>query len=122
MPAAALVHIPHAASLESSLDAFFDAVETFFSNLAAVGWGALALALGLHLGHLLCRSRAWFNTLRAAYPHERFGWRLALLLRLGLRHAGGAAGVALRAHPGRLAEPQPSSQPARLRPLLLGRP
>src|SRR5919197_1325873 len=62
-------------SLNSSLDAFFDAVETFFSNLAAVQWGALAAALGLHLCHMLCRSRGWFNTLRAAYPLSRFRWR-----------------------------------------------
>jgi uncharacterized membrane protein YbhN (UPF0104 family) len=75
MPASALFHIPHAASLASSLDSFFDAVDTFFSNLAAVQWGALVFALALHLAHLLCRSRAWFNTLRAAYPDERFGWR-----------------------------------------------
>jgi uncharacterized membrane protein YbhN (UPF0104 family) len=75
MPAPALVHIPHAASLGSSLDSFFDAVETFFSNLAAVHWGALVFALGLHFCHLLCRSRAWFNVLRAAYPDERFAWR-----------------------------------------------
>jgi uncharacterized membrane protein YbhN (UPF0104 family) len=63
------------ASLGSSLDAFFHAVRVFFDQLAAVGWGALALALLLHLGHLLCRSRAWFNTLRAAYPNERIRWR-----------------------------------------------
>src|SRR5919197_3108417 len=63
------------ASLGSSLDAFFDAVEAFFSNLAAVQWGALAFALLLHLGHLACRSRGWFNTLRAAYPEERIRWR-----------------------------------------------
>jgi uncharacterized membrane protein YbhN (UPF0104 family) len=63
------------ASLGSSIDAFFDAVETFFSNLAAVHWGALAFALLLHFGHMLCRSRAWFNTLRAAYPAEPFRWR-----------------------------------------------
>lgn len=63
------------ASLESSTDAFFDAVETFFSNLAAVEWGALALALALHFAHVLCRSRGWFNSLRAAYPSERFRWR-----------------------------------------------
>jgi uncharacterized membrane protein YbhN (UPF0104 family) len=75
MPEAALVHIPNATSLGSSIDSFFDAVQTFFSNLADVGWGALALALGLQLCHLLCRSRAWFNTLRAAYPRERFPWR-----------------------------------------------
>jgi uncharacterized membrane protein YbhN (UPF0104 family) len=63
------------ATLGSSLGAFLDAVEAFFSNLAAVGWGALALALSLHFCHLLCRSRAWFNTLRAAYPNEQFRWR-----------------------------------------------
>ena len=62
-------------SLGSSLEAFLDAAEAFFSNLAAVHWGALALGLTLHLLHQLCRSRAWFNTLRAAYPHERFEWR-----------------------------------------------
>ncbi len=63
------------ASLGSSLDAFSNAVETFFSNLAAVHWGALMFALLLHLGHMACRSRAWFNTLRAAYPSEPFQWR-----------------------------------------------
>jgi glycosyltransferase 2 family protein len=63
------------ASIESSLDAFFDAVDSFFSNLAAVQWGALVLALVLQLAHILCRSRAWFNTLRAAYPNEPIQWR-----------------------------------------------
>jgi uncharacterized membrane protein YbhN (UPF0104 family) len=62
------------ASLGSSLDAFFNAVEAFFSNLAAVQWGALAFALLLHFGHMLCRSRGWFNTLQAAYPDERIQW------------------------------------------------
>jgi uncharacterized protein (TIRG00374 family) len=62
-------------SLGSSLEAFLDAAEAFFSNLAAVHWGALALGLTLHLLHQLCRSRAWFNTLRAAYPQQRFEWR-----------------------------------------------
>jgi glycosyltransferase 2 family protein len=64
-----------AADLQSSLDSFFNAVEAFFSNLAAVQWGALVLALLLYLCHQLCRSRAWFNVLRAAYPNERFRWR-----------------------------------------------
>ena len=62
-------------SLGSSLEAFLDAAEAFFSNLAAVQWGALALGLMLILFHQLCRSRAWFNTLRAAYPQQRFEWR-----------------------------------------------
>jgi uncharacterized membrane protein YbhN (UPF0104 family) len=63
------------ASVGSSIDAFFEAVETFFSNLAAVQWGALAVALLLHFAHILCRSRAWFNALRAAYPAEPVQWR-----------------------------------------------
>jgi uncharacterized membrane protein YbhN (UPF0104 family) len=33
------------------------------------------LALLLYLSHQFCRSRAWFNVLRAAYPKERFRWR-----------------------------------------------
>src|SRR3954465_5206215 len=66
------------ASLSSSLDAFVDAVNSFFSNLAAVHWGALAFALLLHLSHLTCRSRAWFNTLSAAYPEEPIAWRRIL--------------------------------------------
>jgi hypothetical protein len=69
-----LAFVP-AGSLGSSFDSFVDALETFFSDLAAVQWSALAVGLGLHLAHHLCRSRAWFNTLRAAYPHERFQWR-----------------------------------------------
>jgi uncharacterized membrane protein YbhN (UPF0104 family) len=66
------------ASLGSSFEAFVDAVDTFFSNLAAVHWGALAFALLLHFAHMCCRSRGWFNTLRAAYPSERFQWRRIL--------------------------------------------
>jgi uncharacterized membrane protein YbhN (UPF0104 family) len=69
---------PLVASLGSSFDAFWDAVNSFFSNLAAVQWGALAVALLLHLTHLVCRSRAWFNTLRAAYPNEPIEWRRIL--------------------------------------------
>ena len=66
------------ASLGSSLDAFFDAARAFFANLAAVQWGALALGLALHFTHICCRSRAWFNTLRAAYPRESFRFRRIL--------------------------------------------
>jgi uncharacterized protein (TIRG00374 family) len=62
-------------SLGSSIESFVDAAEAFFSNLAAVQWGALALALAFHLVHQLARSRAWFNTLRAAYPDQPFEWR-----------------------------------------------
>src|SRR5919109_3813916 len=76
MGAIPLVRLPlPPASLHSSIESFFDAVEAFFSNLAAVQWGALVLGLGLHLCHHVSRSRGWFNVLRAAYPAERFQWR-----------------------------------------------
>jgi len=71
-------HLPVLASLGSSLDAFLHAAETFFKHLADVKWGALALALGLHFTHICCRSRAWFNTLRAAYPGGAFRFRRIL--------------------------------------------
>lgn len=63
------------ADLAASLASFFDAVATFFENLAAVHWGALVLALALNFAQVAFRSRAWFNVLRAAYPGERIRWR-----------------------------------------------
>lgn len=66
--------VPPPADLASSLDSFVDAVDAFFSNLAAVGWATLAVALLFHLGMLLCRARAWQNSLRAAYPATRVGF------------------------------------------------
>ena len=47
---------------------FFHAVKVFFDELAGVGWGALAIALGLHLGKVLLRTVAWRNILRASFP------------------------------------------------------
>jgi uncharacterized membrane protein YbhN (UPF0104 family) len=64
-----------AASLGESISSFFDAVDAFFSNLAAVQWVSLVLGL-LSFGiYLSLRSRAFFNVLRAAYPSERIAWR-----------------------------------------------
>jgi len=63
------------ASLGDSLNSFFDAVGKFFSNLAAVHWGALLLALACFGINLTLRSRGTFNVLRAAYPTQRFQWR-----------------------------------------------
>jgi uncharacterized membrane protein YbhN (UPF0104 family) len=57
-----------AVDLASSIDSFLDAADRFFSNLAAIGWFAFALALVCYLGMLLSRTRAWQNVLRAAYP------------------------------------------------------
>ena len=63
------------ASFSKSIDSFFDAVGKFFSDLAAVHWGALIFAMVLFALNLTLRSRAIFNSMRAAYPHERFQWR-----------------------------------------------
>ena len=62
---------PLAVDLGRSIDRFLDAGEAFFSNLAAIDFAALAVALGFYLAHLLARSRAWQNVLRAAYPDAR---------------------------------------------------
>jgi uncharacterized protein (TIRG00374 family) len=61
-----------AATLGDSFRSFFDAVDSFFSNLAAVHWGGLLMALACFTIYLTFRARASFNILRAAYPDERF--------------------------------------------------
>ena len=63
------------ASIGDSLSSFFDAVGQFFSDLAAVHWGALVLGLAFFGLNLTLRSRAFFHSLRAAYPAVRFQWR-----------------------------------------------
>src|ERR1700704_1802759 len=59
----------------SSFTSFFDAVGSFLSNLAAVQWPALFLALLAFLAYLTLRARASFHILRAANPHPRFEFR-----------------------------------------------
>jgi len=66
---------PPIASLGESIDAFRDAADSFFSNLAAVQWGLMAFALLCFGIYLALRSRAYFNVLRAAYPETDFQWR-----------------------------------------------
>jgi uncharacterized protein (TIRG00374 family) len=63
------------ASLARSIGQFFGAVGKFFSDLAAVHWGPLVVAMVLFALNLTVRSRAIFNSMRAAYPRERFQWR-----------------------------------------------
>ncbi len=63
------------ASIGDSFSSFFDAVGSFFSNLAAVSWLALGLALVLFVIYLTLRARASFNILRAAYPDSEFEFR-----------------------------------------------
>ena len=67
--------MPVLAALGDSFRSFFDAVDSFFSNLAAVHWGSLLLALCSFGIYLTLRSRASYNILRAAYPDKEFRWR-----------------------------------------------
>jgi uncharacterized membrane protein YbhN (UPF0104 family) len=63
------------ATIGESFRSFFDAVDSFFSNLASVQLGPLLLALLLFTAYLTLRARASFNILRAAYPEERIQFR-----------------------------------------------
>ena len=67
--------MPHVADLGESFSSFFDAVDSFFSNLASVRLGPLLIALILFTCYLSLRARASFNILRAAYPTERISFR-----------------------------------------------
>ena len=51
-----------------------NAAETFFEQLAAVGWAALGIALGLHLARVVTRVFAWRTILAAAFPDTRVPW------------------------------------------------
>jgi uncharacterized membrane protein YbhN (UPF0104 family) len=55
-----------------SFSSFFDAIDKFFSSLAAVRWGPLLIALAAFFVYLSLRARASFNILRAAYPDSEF--------------------------------------------------
>jgi uncharacterized protein (TIRG00374 family) len=62
-------------SFAHTLENFLEASGQFFSDLTAVHWGYLVLGLGFFALNLTLRSRAFFNTLRAAYPAVSFQWR-----------------------------------------------
>jgi uncharacterized protein (TIRG00374 family) len=62
-------------SIGQSISSFLHAAGQFFSDLAAVHWAALALGLAFFGLNLTLRSRAFFNSLRAAYPAAVFQWR-----------------------------------------------
>ena len=62
-------------SIGHSITVFLAAVGQFFSDLAAVRWPALLLGLLFFGLNLTLRSRAYFNTLRAAYPAVPIQWR-----------------------------------------------
>ncbi|MGE5857454.1 MAG: lysylphosphatidylglycerol synthase transmembrane domain-containing protein [Solirubrobacterales bacterium] len=59
---------PLGVDLGNSFNSFQHGAEEFFRRLAEIGWPSMAIALALYLAHLLARSRAWQNVLRAAYP------------------------------------------------------
>jgi uncharacterized protein (TIRG00374 family) len=63
------------ASLGQSLSSFFNAVGQFFSDLEAVHWWLLLLGLLFFGLNLTLRSRAFFHSLRAAYPASPIKWR-----------------------------------------------
>ena len=52
-----------------------DAIQVFFDELASVEFTALALAIAAHVLKTMCTSRAWWNTISAAYPDEPVRWR-----------------------------------------------
>jgi uncharacterized protein (TIRG00374 family) len=62
-------------SIGQSVSSFLHAAGQFFSDLAAVHWLALLAGLAFFALNLTLRSRAFFNSLRAAYPAVRFQWR-----------------------------------------------
>jgi len=66
---------PASASVGQSISSFLDAAGHFFADLAAVHWPALLLGLVFFGLNLTLRSRAFFNSLRAAYPAVAFQWR-----------------------------------------------
>jgi uncharacterized membrane protein YbhN (UPF0104 family) len=63
------------ASLGDSFTSFFNAVGSFFSNLARVDFLALIVALLAFGAYLTLRARASFHILRAAYPDSQIQFR-----------------------------------------------
>lgn len=57
-------------SIGSDIGSFFDAVGSFFDSLSRVGWVSLLLGATAFVIYLTLRARAFFHTLRAAYPDE----------------------------------------------------
>lgn len=53
----------------------FHAIGVFFERLAAVEFLPLALAICTHILKTACTSRAWRNTIAAAYPDAEVPWR-----------------------------------------------
>ena len=69
------VHPRHHASISETVSHLLSSAGKFFSQLTQLDWVPLLIGLALYVGYLVLRSRALFNALRAAYPHERIRWR-----------------------------------------------
>ena len=75
---------PLGVDLGSSFDSFQHGAQEFFHRLAEIGWAFMAVALAFYLAHLLARSRAWQNVLRAAYPDRNVPfWRITAAYLVG---------------------------------------
>ncbi|HET9119809.1 MAG TPA: lysylphosphatidylglycerol synthase transmembrane domain-containing protein [Solirubrobacterales bacterium] len=73
-----------AIDLGQSFDSFRHGAEEFFHRLSEIAWPSMVIALLFYLAHLLARSRAWQNTLRAAYPDGSVPfWRISAAYLVG---------------------------------------
>ncbi|MGZ5338356.1 MAG: lysylphosphatidylglycerol synthase transmembrane domain-containing protein [Thermoleophilaceae bacterium] len=63
------------ADIGESFRSFFDAVDSFVSNLASVGLVPLLISLACFTTYLSLRALASFNILRAAFPTEHIHFR-----------------------------------------------
>jgi uncharacterized membrane protein YbhN (UPF0104 family) len=63
------------ATFVDSINSFFDGVDSFFTNLAAVNFAALFIGLLIFVIYQSFRARAAFNIQRAAYPAEPIMFR-----------------------------------------------
>jgi uncharacterized membrane protein YbhN (UPF0104 family) len=52
-----------------------DAIDAFFDGIAAVEFTALGIAVVVHLLKTMCTSRAWRNSIDAAYRDQDVPWR-----------------------------------------------
>jgi uncharacterized membrane protein YbhN (UPF0104 family) len=66
---------PVAASIVAGIGDVFDAVGQFFTQLADISWGPLALGLLCFGIYLSIRARAFYNVLRAAFPAEPIAFK-----------------------------------------------
>src|SRR5919201_1679122 len=83
-----------AVDLSESFDSFRHGAEEFFHRLSDIGWPSMVIALAFYAAHLLARSRAWQNTLSAAYPDRSVPfWRITASYLIG---AGMNSGIPAR--------------------------